>query len=694
MTSKYIAILILILAPALAFGQAEKEDPFLPRNLGESVNSVYSEIKPVVSHDGQTIYFVRVDHPENRYGERGSQDIWFANLREDGSWTEAQRMPNHINMGRYNALLALSDNGNTMLINGIYNKNGTFWKKRGFSIIRKVDGEWGKPEPVKISGYDNMSKGENNDAFLSADGKTLILSFANRMNSKRQDLYISFMKTNGSWSRPRPLNGLNSKYSDESPYLSADNQTIYFASNRRSRGNYDIYKSHRLENHAWVKWSTPTLVSDTVNSYYWDSYFQTNQSGSLAYFASNNNSVGGADIFTVKLFEEHPYVAISGKILNKQTNQPVSPELNYQILANNAGIDSLIINHEESAYKAFLPLGKSYALRATIDNYKGYNTIVDATDWVEYIEVKKDLFVEPFDYVTLSGKLLIKNTNQKIPENFNPQIYINNQRIDSIKIDHNAGSYSLNLPYGQSYEIAVYTNQYEAIPEQLDLTEIKEFRQIIKNLYVEEQKTAIITGKIFDKKTGKTFPQDIPVRIDVDDAEVKMAKIDSVTREYQLELALGRSYYINAAASEYYPVTERIDVSNEREKIRIYKDLYLVPIEVGQSVRLNNIFFETGKSTLMPESFEELDRVVKFLNDNSSIKVEISGHTDNVGSSAYNKNLSNKRAQSVAEYIMLKGIPASAITYKGYGFDKPVAPNSTETGRQLNRRVEFTILDK
>ncbi len=686
---KYTYCLLIMLFPLLLQGQAQ--DPFYPRNLGEAINSIYSEIKPVLTPDGNTLYFVRVDHPGNKFGEMGSQDVWFSTRSEDGSWIEAQRMPDEINIGRYNSVLSVTDQGKTLLINGTYNKQGTYWKGRGLSVVKKEEHGWGKPVPVKIRGYHSMSKGETNDAFLSADGNTLLLSFSEKINSKNQNIYISFMNPNGSWSRPRKLEGLNTKFTDEAPSLTADNKTIYFTSNRRSQTNFDIYKSERLDDHSWEKWSTPTLLNDTINSYYWESFFQVNRKGSMAYFTSNNGSLGGSDIYEVKLFEEHPYVAVSGKVLNKNTQSPIPLDVAYEVLINNLSADSLSINPETGEYKAVLPLGKSYSIRAAADNYKSQSVVIDATEWVEYTEVTKDLLMEPFDYVSLSGNLILKNTNQKLTADVNPMVYINGQKSDNVKLDFNTGSYQVNLPFGQQYELAVYTTKYEAIPEKLDLRDVKEFRQVMKNLFAEEQLTATIVGKIFDKKTGKPFRSGTPVNINVDDETIKFVQIDSVTREYKLELALGRSYILNASAESYYPITEIVDVSNEKQKIRIYKDLYLVPLEVGQAIRLNNIFFETGKAVLMQESFVELDRVVKFLTENPSVKIEIGGHTDNVGSAALNNNLSDKRARSVAEYILRKGIPADAISSKGYGFSKPVAPNTTAAGRQLNRRVEFTI---
>nr|WP_240348244.1 OmpA family protein [Longitalea arenae] len=124
----------------------------------------------------------------------------------------------------------------------------------------------------------------------------------------------------------------------------------------------------------------------------------------------------------------------------------------------------------------------------------------------------------------------------------------------------------------------------------------------------------------------------------------------------------------------------------------IHKDLYLVPIEIGQVVRLNNVFFDFDKWDLRPESNVELDRVVKLLKENPAIEIELSAHTDSKGSDEYNFRLSDNRAKSCVEYIISKGIPASRIVSKGYGESMPVSENETDEGRQLNRRVEFKIL--
>jgi OOP family OmpA-OmpF porin len=143
----------------------------------------------------------------------------------------------------------------------------------------------------------------------------------------------------------------------------------------------------------------------------------------------------------------------------------------------------------------------------------------------------------------------------------------------------------------------------------------------------------------------------------------------------------------------YYSINENIDLTEVKEYEEIKRNILMVPVEVGEVIRLNNIFFDFGKADLLETSFPELDRVVKLLSENPKISIELSGHTDNVGSDADNLKLSDDRAKSVVAYLISKGVKDSLVLSKGYGESVPVASNDTEEGRLLNRRVEFKITE-
>lgn len=685
----FFQVAILFFLSMSSFAQSS----FFPQSVGPNINTIYDDINPVISPDEKTLYFVRVNHPENTYGFRDSEDIWYSELQYDGTWSQAKRIPN-LNIGRYNAVLAVSSDGNTLLLNGIYNKRGNIWKERGLSTSTRLgDNMWGTPKPLKISKLTKRNRGLKSSGTMSADGQYIILSFSRVYNSKKSNLFLCEKKRNGKWKRPRPIKALNSfRGSEDTPFLQADNKTLYFSSNYETKSNYNIYKVTRMADD-WKHWSTPVPLSDSINSEGWDAYLKTNEKGSWAYFSSVNKSNGGADIFKVKLFEENPFIVVSGRIVHAKTNRPlIGKEVN--IFANGAPGDSVAVNPDSATYRITLPLRAIYTLTAQSENYTPVPATVDVSQVREFTRMDLNLKVIPLPYVQVRGKLLNANQGTVIPASANPIVYIDGKPADSVSIDPVAGTYSVKLNYGASHYIQVRANRYESKPMLLDLTQIDDYRVVVQDLHASQEKMAIVTGRIIDKKTNRKLASNIPVSIKVEGRSSVFAAIDTLNGTYELQLPLGAAYTISANAPNYYPLYENINVIYERGNIKILKDLIIVPIEVGQSVTLNNIFFESGKAALKRESFEELNRVINFMKENQKIKIEIAGHTDNVGSSSTNLKLSQARAKAVAGYISSRGISYSRIISKGYGFMKPVASNRTAAGRAKNRRVEFTILDK
>ena len=181
-------------------------------------------------------------------------------------------------------------------------------------------------------------------------------------------------------------------------------------------------------------------------------------------------------------------------------------------------------------------------------------------------------------------------------------------------------------------------------------------------------------------------------------AEVGRLASDVETGKYFITLPLGKNYGYFAEKDGYYPVAKSVDLRNETEGVDIEVNIQLTPIEKiaeeGMAVRLNNIFFDVNKSNLKEESKTELDRFASMLERVPDGVIEISGHTDSVASERYNRELSQRRAESVVEYLISIGIDPSRLIARGYGEEQPVADNGLEEGRALNRRVEFRFLRK
>jgi outer membrane protein OmpA-like peptidoglycan-associated protein len=170
------------------------------------------------------------------------------------------------------------------------------------------------------------------------------------------------------------------------------------------------------------------------------------------------------------------------------------------------------------------------------------------------------------------------------------------------------------------------------------------------------------------------------------------ARSEPVKGAYRIVLPAGDLYGFRAEAAGYYPVSDQLDTRQLDRYGEITRDLYLVPVRKDERIVLNNLFFDFGSSELRRESHAELDRLAQFLVERPSVTIELSGHTDNVGTDASNKTLSQDRVNAVKTYLAGKGVAESRMKAVGYGKAKPVAGNTTEEGRQRNRRVEFRIL--
>jgi outer membrane protein OmpA-like peptidoglycan-associated protein len=202
----------------------------------------------------------------------------------------------------------------------------------------------------------------------------------------------------------------------------------------------------------------------------------------------------------------------------------------------------------------------------------------------------------------------------------------------------------------------------------------------------------LIKGRVLNKNTSLPIQANIAYENMATAANMGLAISNPLTGEYQIALPYGVNYGFNASAGNFISISDNIDLTAVSEYKEITRDLYLVPLETGQTIRINNIFFETAKAELKTESFSELNRLVKLMEQNPNMEIALGGHTDNVGSEDFNQKLSTDRSKAVLDYLVSKGIAAVRITSAGFGKSKPVADNETEEGRAQNRRVEFTVV--
>ncbi len=496
---------VLLCMPAFAQNN-ESLPEFELINLGRKVNSAYHDSSPRISPDGQTLYFTVTNHPDNNKGIDGSQDIWCTVKDAAGEWSEAIHMEAPFNKNKYNQVLSISKDGNTLLIRGGNGKDGL-----GFSICRKVNGKWEKPEALDIPEFEELCKGRFNGAFLSYDGQVLLLYFNEIVGQKFSDLYISFKNESNNWSKPVFIDCLNTKLDEFGPYLAPDNKTMYFASNRPGGfGSTDVYRTQRLDD-TWMKWAEPENMGAPVNTKGFDAYYTVADADSLMFTSRAYMSADGGhlDLYALKrIIREKPKIFLTGGVYNEKTRDAIQANIRYE---------------------------------------------------------------------------------------------------------HN-------------------------------------------------------------------------------DEVIGVAKTKGDYLEYKVELPEEGKYILNVNTEGFFAYADSLEFGEVTQDTVIFKDLYIKPIEIGVSVRLNNIFFDYNKTTLRPKSFPELDHVVEMLQQNENLQIEIGGHTDDRGTEIYNQELSQGRAEAVREYLLQNLIVPERVTAVGYGESKPEVANDSEESWQINRRVEFTIL--
>jgi len=211
--------------------------------------------------------------------------------------------------------------------------------------------------------------------------------------------------------------------------------------------------------------------------------------------------------------------------------------------------------------------------------------------------------------------------------------------------------------------------------------------------HIRPNKTLWVKGKVYDKKTTKGLPSAVEL-IDVTTKQL-ISKVQTDEKgNYFITLPVGRDYAFNVNRKGYLFYSDNFFLSNRSPDSTYEKNIPLQPIEANASIVLKNVFFDVNKFDLKPESEAELDILVQLLNENPTLKIQISGHTDSTGKLADNMKLSDNRAKAVVSYLISKNIEPTRLSSKGYGPTQPISTNKTEEGKALNRRTEMKVISQ
>lgn len=384
--------------------------------LDENVNSEYSELNPILSPDGKTLYFSRRNHPGNIGGVNDKEDIWYSELGEDGKWQLAKNMGPQFNNpypNFVNSISSMTPDGRTalMLLGNKYLDNGKM--QAGVSVSTNVGGSWTKPKALNITNDYNFNEKAN--YFLANNRQTMILSVEREDSNGDRDLYVSFMKADSVWTEPLNLGSvINTAGEESAPFLAADDVTLYFSSNGFSGyGGTDIYVSKRLDD-TWTNWSDPENLGPEINSPLEDLFFNIPNNSDYAYY-SRGVTETNMDIFRVKLpilRSPEPWVTVKGKLVDAETGKPIGAKIIYERLPDGTDVGIAQSNPETGEYEIKLPAGHLYGVRAEAKDHISESQNLDLRNITSDVVIaNKDFTLQPIQVARIDENAQITLNN-------------------------------------------------------------------------------------------------------------------------------------------------------------------------------------------------------------------------------------------------------------------------------------------
>ncbi|MDX2190965.1 MAG: OmpA family protein [Bacteroidota bacterium] len=497
---------------------------------------------------------------------------------------------------------------------------------------------------------------------------------------------------------------INTKYREYSPALTRDEKKMVFTSRRPGSSNNvtdesgDYMEDIYISEHENGKWQEPRNLGKMANTDGHDASIAFSPDGNMVFIYRDDN---GGDIYysdyinqewseakpfmkrlNTKYNESSICMAADGKTIYFSSDRP----------GGYGGRDLYVIMQD--------PQGKWYD---PINMGPKINTPYD--DDAPFIHTDgKTLYFSSKGHKTMGGFDIFKsefhNDQWSEPENLGYPINSADDDIFfMISADNKRGYYSSFKEggYGESDIYVISMPQKE--PMKTFETKVPNYFNITVPGLTQLQLLppplitpfTLFSGKIYDDEYKLPIQANIMVIDNTTGVLIAQSQTESSGSLY-IPLLSGVNYGIRIEKDGYLFFSENIDIPFSFDYQLYLKDIWLQKIKIGSKTVLRNLFFETNLAVLKPESETELGKLYDLLTENPNMKVEISGHTDDVGTDDYNKKLSLARAKSVADYLIKKGININRLKYKGYGKEKSVADNSTEAGRKLNRRTEFEII--
>lgn len=506
---------------------------------------------------------------------------------------------------------------------------------------------------------------------------------------------------------------INSKYTDYAPIISADQSILMFTSTRENPYNKKVYDDGEYDENLWISYRTGTTWSPAVEM-------------GVPVNTKDNDATIGLSADGQKLFVFYGKNGGDIKYSEKKGDVWSNPELFDAINSPNG--------HENSA--SFSYDGKTVYFSSDnverVTNYGDHDIFMcqmnEKGKWGKPINLGLTINTDKDEigvFMHPDGRTLIFASNgHKTMGGYD--IFKTEMLPDGTWSEPENLGYPINTPGDERFLVLdgsgthayysssrkggfggsdVYMITFLGPEKKLNMTTennliairsnpIQQEVVMEKSVEIKTARLTVVKGVVSDMFATPTKYLDAQIEI-TDNASGQIlftSTANSVTGKFLIPLPSGKNYGIAVKKDGYLFHSENFDVPETKDYQEVFLDIKLMPVQKDAKIVLRNVFFDTDKATLKPMSYIELDKLAEIMTNNPKMKIEISGHTDNVGTKTYNQRLSQSRAESVVNYLLSKGFSQDRMTFKGYAFDEPIATNDTEEGRAQNRRVEFKII--
>lgn len=631
-------------------------------NMGSPINTPFPEYCPVVTPDGQQLFFTS-RRPECMGQELDPlynleyEDIFYSHMQEDGAWASPLPLPGEVNTLDHDAAVAISPDAQTLYLYKSHS-NGKLLSGDLYASLR-VAGGWSAPsalpQPINSTDWETHTT-------VTADNHQVYFS-SNRPGSLGgKDLYVVRKLPDGSWALPQNLGPeLNTPYDEESPFIHPNGKVLYFSSKGHDNmGGYDIFYANWDEQRK--RWSKPINIGYPINTADDDVYFSISADGTKGYFSSSReDGLGGQDLYTAQLPGNLlNLVVIRGKVTAQQGGR--LPAL-VEVYDNVTGelVAHTTADNLQGYYVLFLPPGQDYGMRISHPGHLFKSLRLDMREQFTFIELEKSAVLQPI------GHLAHENLENLFFSEYGDLKVSSDVELKAL------AHWTKQLPKTYQMEVAVHEiiepGQDSLLVRYSTQSQVDVLLQQLREMGVAD---AIGQGYGF----GNAYP--------IGNSRTERGRNQNRRREYILRL---REPEPKPLVYEQLPDFKPFKEAQEpidRLAIRITPE--------GDTLLVTQpLLFSLGGVSIDSKAQKVLQEVLSIMDRFPFLRIQICGHTDNTGTPRINMTFGLKRAEVILQQLLQQGAERGRLSVKSYGDTRPEASNATEEGRRKNRRVVFRI---